>query len=316
MKRASIDLGTNTIRLLIAEVTGATLKPIECHRAITRLGGGYSQEDGITEEAKSRTLKALRGFREVIDAFGIEPSEIKTAATSVVRRAVNAEAFTAEVLKETGITLTVISGEEEARLSLLGLLSAVDKSVVKKRLLSVDIGGGSTEFMVSEAGEFKAAWSLEMGVVHLSEGHIERGKDRLPSKEELSSMEAEISGQINNLTSNMKDNTIPVDYFKENGELLGTAGTITSLAAIDLGLKEYDREAVNNHIITKAKVEALYLRLLNMTPKERSEVTELEGGREDLIIPGIAILLETMTRFGFDRIRAIDAGLLEGLLLR
>lgn len=312
MQRASIDLGTNTIRLLIAEVDASNLEAIEYHRAITRLGGGYTEAGGIAREAVARTLEALRGFRAIIDSHAVVPSEVVASATSVVRRAVNGGAFTAEVLRETGIDLKVISGDEEARISLIGMLSALDKDVAEKRHLAIDIGGGSTEFVISEGGALKAAWSMEMGVVHLSESRI---KEDPPAGEELSLVKNDISETFDKLISNMKDNAIPIDYFRENSELIGTAGTVTSLAAIDLGLSEYDREAVNNHVITRGKVEALYEKLSAMTLTERSKIPELEGGREDLIIPGLLIIIETMTRFGFDSIRAIDAGLLEGLLL-
>ncbi|MEE9613436.1 MAG: exopolyphosphatase [Thermodesulfobacteriota bacterium] len=272
---------------------------------MTRLGGGYTEWGGITEESAERTLRALEEFRAVIDKQG-GVKEIFPVATSVVRRAANGERFTAEVRKRTGFDVSVVSGIEEARLSLLGVLSVIEGD---GPALVVDIGGGSTEFIAAATGEVAGAWSMEMGVVHLTEDHINSDP---PLAEELRGMEGEIEAVIESLKGAMREEG---DGGEGGTTLIGTAGTITTLAAIDMALDSYDREKINNYILTRTAVEKIYRELSAMTMKERGEVLSLEKGREDLIVPGAAIVLRTMDSFGFESMRVSDAGLLEGVII-
>lgn len=298
---ASIDLGTNTLRLLIAEIDNKTLKPVFLKRIITRLGGDYKENIGIAPQAQERTIKALELFAEKIREYNVQ--EVRTVATSVVRRAKNKKEFLSEVLERTGIKIKVISGDEEARLSMLGVLSVIrDRD---KKCLVIDIGGGSTEFISTDAGKMLGAWSMEMGVVHLTENYL---KSDPPAKYELNAMEEEINGVM----ANLKDLMIK---FLPFALLVGTAGTITTLAAIDQGLEKYDPEKINNYILSYDAIKKIYQRLASLPIKQREEMLSLEKGREDIIIPGAAIILKAMEGFGFDRMTVSDAGLLEGVLL-
>lgn len=311
MRYASIDIGTNTLRLLIAEADKHSLKPVIYKRAITRLGGNYTVNAGIDPASAERTFKALTDFRKIIDENNV--ADVFATATSVVRRAVNKDWFTAEVLKRTGIKVNIISGDEEARLSLMGVLSVIDGQDAKR--VVIDIGGGSTEFIFTEKDKIKGAWSMEMGVVHLTETHL---KSDPPEKEELAGVEAGIKDVITELKSLMEKGGIdPLEYSKSEGAtLIGTAGTITTLAALAQNLDVYDRSRINNFTLTKDMVKGMYEYLSSLKIKEREKVLALEKGREDLIIPGSAITLITMESFGFDSIKVSDAGLLEGIILQ
>ncbi|MBI5491330.1 MAG: exopolyphosphatase [Deltaproteobacteria bacterium] len=308
---ASIDIGTNTLRLLIAGEEGGRLKPLIYKRAITRLGGKYTDEAGIDKDSANRTFEALEDFKKIISENNAQ--EVLAFATSVVRRARNRDWFTGEVFRRTGIKISVISGDEEARLSLLGVLSVIEDRNGRK--LVMDIGGGSTEFIFTDGANIAGAWSMEMGVVHLTEEYL---KSDPPGERDLCALESEIKGVISELKALMKKEAVePLEYSGKKGAVfVGTAGTITTLAALDQDLVVYDRERINNYTLTKEKVGEMYRRLSGMRLKEREKILTLEKGREDLIIPGSAITLLTMESFGFNEIKVSDAGLLEGIIIR
>lgn len=310
MRYASIDLGTNTLRLLIAEPADGLIKPVFYTRKITRLGGNYAEEAGIDPESAERTFSALEEFKRHIDEYGV--TEVMAFATSVVRRARNRDWFSGEVKKRAGIDITVITGGTEARLSLLGVLSVLEQRNGKK--LVIDIGGGSTEFIATDGTEMKGGWSMEMGVVHLTEKYL---RSDPPDAAELDGIEQEVKSVLRELKSRMrKDGVDPDEFSGQKGAVfVGTAGTITTLAAIDQDLEAYDRNRINNYRIKKERVEAIYKRLAGLCVRERERVLNMEKGREDLIIPGSAITLLTMEAFGFGSAVVSDAGLLEGILI-
>ncbi len=317
MRYASIDIGTNTLRLLIAEADEmGELKPVVHKRTITRLGGNFSVERGIDLVAAERTFAALDDFKKTIVEKGVDV--VMAVATSVVRRARNGAWFVSEVYKRSGIDVRVIDGQEEARLSLLGVLSVL-KTRMEKRLV-FDIGGGSTEFIAVDAdgrrgdNPLVAAWSMEMGVVHLTEKYLLSDP---PSATDVNGLEAEVGAVLTGLRSQMKKSGVsPAEYSGGAGAaLVGTAGTITTLAALDQDLQVYDRSKINNYTLTKERISGLYKKLRAMSLSERSSVLSLEKGREDLIIPGSAITLLVMDMFGFDSVVVSDAGLLEGIII-
>ncbi len=309
---ASIDIGTNTLRLLIAEIDNKKFKAVFLKRIITRLGGDYKEDIGIAATAQERTIKALEFFAGKIKEYDVK--DVEAVATSVVRRAKNREAFLKNVLERTGIDVKVISGDEEARLSLLGVLSVIKDA--RKKCLVVDIGGGSTEFIATDNGKMLGAWSMEMGVVHLTENYL---KTDPPTGRELNAMENEIERIIYDLRFTIYDlgffNSQSAFRNPHSEVFVGTAGTITTLAAIDQGLEKYDPEKINNYILSCGAVKKIYRHLASLPLKQREEILSLEKGREDIIIPGAAIVLKAMENFGFDSMTVSDAGLLEGILL-
>jgi len=311
MKYASIDMGTNTFRLLVAEVgENGELKPIAARRAITRLGGLYTEEHGIHVESAHRAFAALDGFVEVLLEHGV--TDVAATATSVVRKAVNRDWFASEVLRRTGIRLSVIDGKEEARLSLLGVLSVTGGAHEKS--LVIDIGGGSTEYVAANEKTLAGSWSMELGVVHLTERFLHSDP---PKHSELDSMRSEINATLCVLKEEMVEDGIDPRHWcaSEGTALIGTAGTVTTLAAIDLGLSVYDPAKVNNYTLSRERVGEIYENLAQLTLKERGSILSLEKGREDLIMAGCAITLLTMEIFGFDELVVSDAGLLEGIII-
>lgn len=312
MKCASIDIGTNTLRLLIAEVDASgALNPLIYRRAITRLGGSFTEKAGIDRLAAGRTFAVLEEFQRVITEVGIDC--VLAAATSVVRRARNRDWFLNEVKERTGIDVSVIPGDEEARLSLIGVLSVLNDT--SSRRLVIDIGGGSTEFIATRDSGIAGAWSMEMGVVHLTERHLISDP---PKTTELGALEEEILGVIAELKGLMNKDTVdPSAYSGDRGAVfVGTAGTVTTLAALDQGLEIYDRSKINNYPLAKDRIKKMYEYLTSLTLRERQSLLNLEKGREDLIIPGAAITLKVMESFGFDELKVSDAGLLEGIILK
>lgn len=311
MKYASVDIGTNTMRLLIAEdAGGGRIRPLVYERAITRLGGGYSEETGIAPASALRAFAAIEKFKETISAHDV--GFVRAVATSVVRRAKNRDWFTGEIKRKTGMEVDIISGGDEARLSLEGVLSVLEPK--GGTILVIDIGGGSTEFIASKGGVIKGAWSMDMGVVHLAETFLLNDP---PRRGELSGMEAAIEGVIKGLIGLMAESGVDRRLYSDakGASFVGTAGTITTLAALDQDLEEYDRARINNYILKKERIIHFYNRLSSITIKERERILSLERGREDLIIPGAAITLKAMEAFGFGEMRVSDAGLLEGVII-
>ncbi|GAB7027159.1 Ppx/GppA phosphatase family protein [Geotalea toluenoxydans] len=295
--KASIDLGTNTARLLIGfKEDEHTIRPVLLKRQITRLGGGFTRESGISPEAEARSLAAMQEFAGEIRRHNV--GKIRAVATSAVRDAANGAEFCRKVLDETGIQLQVISGEQEALFTLRGVLAGLDNK--KGKFLVFDVGGGSTEYTLAEGSLPIFTRSLPLGVVRLTEG--KSGPEAMTEKirREL----AALGGEMNRSAVDL-GGTI----------LVGTAGTATTLAAIHMEMTDYDYRRVNNHTMTLADIEKIHARLLPLSPEERLKVKGLEKGREDLIVAGTLITINTMKHFGFNSLKISDFGQLEGLLL-
>lgn len=293
---AAIDLGTNTARLLIAGKD--PFRQVLLKRIITRLGGGFTREHGLSEEAQLRSIAALREFALDMSQQGVE--RLRAVATSAVRDARNGGEFVQRVLAETGIALEVIDGSEEAVLTLRGVGSILDRKECD--LAVFDVGGGSTEYTLASDLEPLFSRSLPIGVVRLTEG-----------KAGVIEMEDKIRRELTALKQALAAQGLEERFKKAT--LVGTAGTATTLAAIDMGMEEYDYKLVNNHTMPLAAVERIYQQLLPLTPQQRLEVKGLEPGREDLIIAGVLVVLTTMRLFGFETFKVSDSGLLEGLIL-
>ena len=293
---AAIDLGTNTARLLIA--SRGPYRQILLKRTITRLGGGFTREHGLSEEAQLRSVTALKEFAQEISRNGVV--RLRAVATSAVRDACNGGKFVARVLAETGIALEVIDGTEEADLTLRGVASILDEKECD--LAVFDVGGGSTEYTLASAVQPIFSRSLPIGVVRLTEG-----------KAGVAEMEDKIRRELTILREALAGEGLAERFSKAT--LIGTAGTATTLAAIHMGMEDYDYKRVNNHTMPLAAVEEIFQRLLPLTPAERLQVKGLEPGREDLIIAGTLVVLTTMRLFGFDTFKVSDSGLLEGLIL-
>ncbi len=298
-KIAAIDLGTNSARLLIGtRELGNSLKPLLLRRHITRLGGGFRKETGISAPAAERTINAILDFADYMKRHRV--ARYRAVATSAVRDAVNGRKFVEGVFERTGIALEIIDGREEAILTLRGVLSGLyDK---KSNYLVFDVGGGSTEYTLSEGENIIYTMSLPLGVVRLTEG-----------KGCCTAMDEKISRELMKVRADFKG--ADMSGILANAELVGTPGTATTLAAIHLKMENYDYRRVNNCCLTLDTIKAIYMKLLPMTLEERLKVAGLEKGREDLIIAGALISIRTMEIFGFKQLKVSDCGLLEGVML-
>jgi exopolyphosphatase / guanosine-5'-triphosphate,3'-diphosphate pyrophosphatase len=296
---AAIDLGTNTARLLIGyRDAGGNITPVLHLRRITRLGGGFSREWGISAEAMERSLHAIREFAGEINRHGV--SRVRAVATSAVRDAMNGRVFCDMIKRESGIGLDVIDGKTEGVLTLRGVLSALNEKSAD--LLVFDVGGGSTEYTFARGEKVLYTESLPVGVVRLTEG-----------KTSLEAIEEKIIRELYNVHHSLAAHGLLTNLGKCT--LVGTAGTATTLAAISMKMTVYDYRLVNNYELELEEIREIFSRLLPMTPEERLCVTGLEKGREDLIIAGTLVILNTMDLFGFRKLKVSDFGLLEGALL-
>jgi len=294
---AAIDFGTNTARLLIAERSSAGITPIRVEREVVRLGGGFTDQYGLSVEARERGLNCLHRFSEIISEYGVV--QIRASATSAVRDAINGRAFVDKVLRDTGINLVVIDGDAEARLTLKGVLSGLDSE--KGTIVVLDVGGGSTEFTVSSQGDPAFIKSMPIGVVRLTEGFR---------------TSTEMIGRVQSVIDQLEKDVFSAGILvSEDFELVGTAGTATTIAAIKLEMVDYDYRKVNNFTVSRDDIGEIYQRLSKLTPQERLSIKGVEVGREDLIIAGLVIITSVMDTFGFNRLKVSDFGLLEGLAL-
>lgn len=301
---ASIDIGSQTIRLLVASISDCgRLVPVYRNRAIIRLGEGMHLTGALRPDAIDRAVACITTF--VDEARSCRATGIFPVCTACVREAANAHEFLEKVHKKTGVLPRVISGEQEARLSLKGVVSALPEDVLKRPLLITDIGGGSTEFAYLKNNVLYATASVPLGVIRLAERHIHRDP---PAKEELIELEREIREIL-------ADATLLEDARKDRCTLAGTAGTVTTLAAMDRRMIEYDPDSINGHRLSREAVTALWNILTTLPFSERRRLPGLEAGRETVIIPGTAALRALMHITGTDHIIVSDAGLLEGVLL-
>ena len=295
--RAVIDIGTNTIRMLLGDCRNGILAPESYHRQITRLGGDFSPQNGLSVAAMDRSLATLQFYQDIIDAENI--SQVRTVATAALRSANNRDFFLAAVVVSTGIKIEVIAGEEEARLTTLGVLSVIDP--IPKAAIVMDIGGGSTELICIVDGKIRAQKSYPVGVVGLCEGCTSAAQRQ-------SSIDVVIL-QFSQCLQQIGMAEMPF-------QLIGTAGTITTLAAIHLQLKKYNHDLINNHVLSIDWLHQLQQELEVIPVSQRELMVGMETGRGDLILPGLQILLTVMQQFQFSTVKVSDCGLLEGLMLQ
>lgn len=298
---ATIDVGTNTLRLLIAEAVSADdFTVLHEEQEITRLGEGLIPTRLLQDGPRRRSLVVLRRFADAARSFKAE--QVAAVATSAVREAVNREELVVEIARETGLTLRVIDGREEARLTLLGVRHGL--RLGSRRILVMDVGGGSTEFVLAKEEAIEAIVSTGLGVVKLTEQYLLSDP---PTPGELLALQHVVARRIDRLRCELPG--------LEETQIVGTAGTLTTLAAIDLGLVTYDREKVQGHGLSLARVRELLDRLASLPLPGRRRIPGLEPGRADVILAGAAIVAASLERLGYKEIRVSDGGLREGILL-
>lgn len=289
------------MRYLVVEVDGgAGWRVVDQDQRVTRLGQGLAATGRLGEAPMARTASAVIEYAERARRLGA--AVVHVAATSAVREAVNGREFAAGLERVSGAGVRIVSGEDEARLTVRGVLAGL--SGLTTPLLVFDIGGGSTEFILWRDEAVVAATSLRLGVVPLAE--------RYPFPEPVDAeryedLEREVRDQ---LARELPAVIAGADF----GTLVGTAGTATTLAALDLGLDGYDPARVQGHRLTRAAVAGLVRRLAARTVEGRAALPCLEPGRADLIVPGVAIVVAVMALLHADALVVSDWGLREGIV--
>lgn len=300
-KFASIDIGSNTVRLLIMETEDAgDFKEVDSERVICRLGEGINSEKRLLPHRMDLTLDVLQRFRDQCRKYGDIP--IRVVATSAVREASNREEFVRLAQERAGLDVQVISWEEEARLTVEGVFWKLPSS---GKILIFDIGGGSTEFIFSQDKQVLASASTSLGVVRLTEQFISQHP---VNAREYQNLKNHIREQLDRVHFRLGD--------PSPEKLIGTAGTVTTLAAMDRNIFPYDSKKIHGLVLPLNNIQRLFEDLKSKSLEQRLEITSLERGREDLIIAGTTLVLETMEAFHCSHLTVSEYSLREGILLQ
>jgi exopolyphosphatase/guanosine-5'-triphosphate,3'-diphosphate pyrophosphatase len=304
MRVAVVDIGTNSTRLLIAEVdpTSGAVDELERRSNVTRLGHGVDASGSLAEDAMQRVFATLRSYRALIDEHGAGAN--LAVLTSAVRDAANGASFAEHVRNDFGLDARVLSGEQEAQLTFLGAMSgrpteaspgAAEPTVV------VDIGGGSTEFVVGVGHSAGFHTSLHAGVVRMSERHIHSDP---PSPDELRAL-------VHDVRSTFLEG-LPASERAGVAQGIAVAGTATSAASIDQELDPYDPARVHGYMLQLGTVELLLARLAEMDERQRREVVGLHPDRAPTIVAGMILLEEAMRAFELEQIQVSEHDILYG----
>jgi exopolyphosphatase/guanosine-5'-triphosphate,3'-diphosphate pyrophosphatase len=300
---AVVDIGTNSTRLLVAEVDPAagTVRELERRSIVTRLGDGLEATGELGGEARERVFAVLEQYVQAIDAQG---ACVRTAVlTSAVRDAANGTAFAREVGERFGLDARTISGDEEARLTFLGATAARDPADAGT-LLVVDIGGGSTELVVGTGTRVEFHVSTQVGVVRHSERHLHHDP---PADGELEALRRDVRGVL--------DAELPATVAERVRHVVAVAGTPTQAAAMDLGLEPYDARRIEGHRLGRDTLRAQLERLAPMTLEQRRGVTGLDPDRALVIVAGLVVLIAVLDAVGADEVEVSDRDILWGRAL-
>lgn len=293
---AAVDCGTNSTRLLISD--GRT--QIERHMRVTRLGAGVDRTGRLDPEAIERTLSVMRDYRAIMDRY--EVAGVRIAATSASRDAANRADFFGPATEILGAEPELISGTEEAQLSFDG--ATRDLPPVDGRTLVVDIGGGSTEFALG-TDELESSLSVDMGCVRMTEKFLHHDP---PLAEELSNALSVVEQHLDDVAREVPGAGDAVRF-------VGLAGTVTTIAAVELGLAEYSRDAIHHFVLTRDAAEDVFRTLATEALEDRRHNPGLDPGRVDVIVGGCCVLLGIFRYFGFSECVVSEADILDGLIL-
>jgi exopolyphosphatase/guanosine-5'-triphosphate,3'-diphosphate pyrophosphatase len=294
---AVIDIGTNSTRLLVADVAGGRVSPLDRRSTVTRLGRGVDLSGHLSTEAIEDVCAAIGDYVGILEELGADT--IEAIATSAVRDADNGSAFIAELRERFALSARVLDGEEEARATYLG---ATSESLPTEPTLVVDIGGGSTELVVGTGDRVSFHDSLQAGVVR----HTERCfSGDPPTAEEMEALAADVRSLI----------AMSVGAGVEVSQGIAVAGTPTSLAAVEMELEPYDPARVHGHVLALPSIQHMLSRLASVPLAERVEIPGLHPDRAPTIVAGVVILIETMRAFELDQIAVSEHDILYGSAL-
>ncbi len=297
---AAIDCGTNAIRLLIATVDGNKVTDLVREMRTVRLGEGVDTTGEFSSAALERTFAACREYAELLMQY--EVKELRFIATSASRDVSNRNAFIVGVKETLGVEPEVISGDQEAELSYRGALSGLH---VQAPVLVADIGGGSTEFVTSLPDGSLVSRSLNIGCVRMTERHLHSDP---PTQQEIETAISDIDNQIELIHRTISINS--------ETTFIGLAGSVTTVAAMAMGLNDYDADLIHGSVVSIDQVEAVTDELLHMTRAQRAELRFMHPGRVDVIGGGALVLKESMRILGFEQVLVSEKDLLDGVVLR
>jgi exopolyphosphatase/guanosine-5'-triphosphate,3'-diphosphate pyrophosphatase len=299
MRVAVIDMGTNSTRLLVADIEGGRVRELARRTKVTRLGRGVDTSGQLALEAIEDVCAVVAEYIAIYEE--LEPDRMVAVATSAVRDAENSGAFTGELRERFAFSARVLDGEEEARLTYVGACAEWPSA---ERTLVIDIGGGSTELIVGSGAEIGFHASLQAGTVRHTERYL---SDDPPTPAELERLADDVHGLI--------DAELEGQAIAEAREGIAVAGTPTSLAAIDLELDPYDPEVVQGHRLTLGGIQRMCSELAAVPLAERLEVTGLHQDRAPTIVAGVVILIQAMRAFGLSEIEVSEHDILHGAAL-
>jgi exopolyphosphatase / guanosine-5'-triphosphate,3'-diphosphate pyrophosphatase len=307
--RAAVDVGTNSVRLLLVDAAGHR---ITREMTVTRLGAGVDERGHLDDAALARTLDTIGAYRRLWDEHGAN-GRVRIAATSAIRDAADRARFFDAVRDLTGIEAEVISGEEEASLSFLGAVGAVE---VDRPPAVIDVGGGSTELIVGGAGgpsvddedPVAGSVSLQLGCVRLTERHL---REDPPSLQALMAARVLVEERLDEADVILAAQGAALGHVRS---LIGVAGTATTLAALHLGLDRYDEDRIHGTRIPASALHRLTDELTAMTTAERAALGPVQAGREDVLHGGAIVLDEVLRRYGFAELVVSEADILDGLV--
>jgi exopolyphosphatase / guanosine-5'-triphosphate,3'-diphosphate pyrophosphatase len=298
---AAVDCGTNTIKLLVADLDpeAGTEHELVREMRMVRLGQDVDRTGRLADEALERTFAAVDEYARLVAAHDVEA--IRFCATSAARDVDNGDEFAAGVEARLGVRPEVVSGDEEAQLSYDGATRGLAGRDLPAPFLVVDIGGGSTELILGDGhGHVRSARSLDIGSVRMTERHL---RSDPPTRDEIAAAAGEVAAAI-------AGSDVPLG---EARTVIGVAGTITTVAAGVLDLKKYDRAAIDQAVLTVSDVHALTDRLLGMSVEERRGLPYMHPGRADVIGAGALILDEVLRRASVDTLLVSEADILDGI---
>ncbi|WP_432056148.1 exopolyphosphatase [Streptomyces sp. bgisy022] len=304
---AAIDCGTNSIRLLVADVDPGTgeLTDLDRRMTIVRLGEGVDRTGRLAPQALQRTFAACREYAEIIERHGAE--RLRFVATSASRDAGNRDDFVRGVVDILGVEPEVITGDQEAEFSFTGATKELTgRTDLHRPFLVVDIGGGSTEFVVGD-DRVRAARSVDIGCVRMTERHLVRdgAVTDPPAPEQVAAMRADIEAALD-----LAEKTVPL---REARTLVGLAGSVTTVSAIAQDLPAYDSAAIHHSRISRERVREISDRLLRSTHAERAAIGSIHPGRVDVIAAGALVLLAVMERMDAREVVASEHDILDGI---
>ena len=301
MRLAGVDIGTLTCRLLIGDLQpDGKLIEMRSERRILRLGEGVDQTKQLNVAAMDRVIQCLKEWREIIDAAHVDAEA--AVATSAVRDAANRDEFLDRVKREADFEVEIITGDEEARRTLLGIRSGLPHGVTD--VLALDIGGGSTEFILDRPGQKPVVRSIDIGVVRLCERLLHHDP---PTDGEVQQAREWVARETKAAVVDMGS--------YQTATFVGTAGTITSLAAMAQKLNSYEPARIHNYQLQLSTIQELEQTLLSRKKTDRVGLPGLEKGREEVIVAGAILLRTIMETLGMSNVLVSDMGLREGVLI-